>query len=111
MECGWEVAGPPAPGDRANWPVPTSPAPESPAERWTMLRRYLRRTPRGALAIILVVVAAGQAKAVMTLTAQGTAAGFQLTTFADQFPNTGGGGVGPVGISFTTSGGVMVSSY
>jgi hypothetical protein len=45
----------------------------------------------------------------MALTAAATTDGFSLTTFADQFPNNGA--VGPVGITFTSSGGVMVSSY
>jgi hypothetical protein len=45
----------------------------------------------------------------MTLTSGAAAAGFTLTTFADGFPNSGG--VGPVGIGFTSGGGVIVSSY
>jgi hypothetical protein len=47
----------------------------------------------------------------MTLTAAGAAAGFTLSTFADGFPNSGAGGIGPMGITFTNGGGVMVGDY
>jgi hypothetical protein len=44
----------------------------------------------------------------LTLTAAGTAAGFKLTPFAFNFPIAADTG-GPLGMAFTTSGGVMVS--
>jgi hypothetical protein len=62
----------------------------------------------GAVGLALLA-ASGTARAAMSLTAAGTNAGFSLSTFADQFPNNGA--VGPVGITFTSTGGVMVSSY
>src|SRR5436309_925804 len=44
----------------------------------------------------------------LTLTAAGLAAGFGLTTFATGFPEQSGG-VGPWGVVFPASGGVLVS--
>jgi len=52
---------------------------------------------------------AGSAQAAAILTAQGTADGFTLSTFADGFPSTGG--IGPLGIGFTSTSGVMVADY
>lgn len=48
----------------------------------------------------------GPARADMTLTAAAIADGFTLTTFATNFPNNG---LGPLGIAFPNSGGVLVS--
>ena len=50
-----------------------------------------------------------QAKAQLTLTAGAVTAGFGLTTFATGFPTDGA--VGPLGITFTASGGVLVADY
>jgi hypothetical protein len=43
----------------------------------------------------------------LTLTPAGIAQGLSLSTFASNFPNSGG--IGPVGIAFPTSGGVLVT--
>jgi sugar lactone lactonase YvrE len=45
----------------------------------------------------------------MALTAAGSAAGFSLSTFASGFPTIAG--IGPLGITFTDTGGVMVSDF
>jgi len=62
------------------------------------------------LLFLLATGLSGTVHADMTLTAAGVAAGFTLTTFATNFPNTGAGGTGPVGIAFPGSG-VMVSDW
>jgi hypothetical protein len=64
-----------------------------------------------AAAVGLFVLVAGTelARATPMLTADGTALGFSLSQFADQFPTFGG--VGPTGIAFPNTGGVMVSDY
>jgi hypothetical protein len=49
------------------------------------------------------------ANAALTLTAIANSAGYSLATFSDGFPNSGS--VGPVGIGFPSTGGVLVSSY
>jgi hypothetical protein len=52
------------------------------------------------------------AEGALTLTAAGTSQGFSLTTFATGFPNSpasGNGNAGPLGIAFTSSGGVLVA--
>jgi hypothetical protein len=72
------------------------------------MKRWLGRGLAGVAAVALLA-AGGQARAGMALTAAGIAEGFTLSTFVDQIPNNGA--VGPVGISFTNSGGVIVSSY
>ena len=59
------------------------------------------------LALCLPAPSVVTTKAAMVLTAAGTAQGFSLSTFADGFPSSGG--VGPVGIAFPTTGGVLVS--
>ena len=46
----------------------------------------------------------------MTLTPAGVSAGFSLTTFATGFPSVAGQ-IGPLGMAFTSSGGVMVADY
>jgi len=53
---------------------------------------------------------AGGAQAVPTLTAQASLAGFTLSQFADNFPTTGFC-CGPLGIAFVDGGKVMVSDY
>ena len=45
----------------------------------------------------------------LTLTAAGQAAGFSLSTFATGFPSSGG--IGPLGVVFPTTGGVLVGDY
>ena len=62
------------------------------------------------LLFLLATGLSGTVHADMTLTAAGVAAGFTLTTFATNFPNTGAGGTGPVGIAFPGNG-VMVSDW
>ena len=62
------------------------------------------------LLFLLATGLSGTVHADMTLTAAGVAAGFTLTTFATNFPDTGAGGTGPVGIAFPGSG-VMVSDW
>ena len=59
---------------------------------------------------LLALMPIGDARAAAVLTAAGNAE-FTLSTFADQFPTTPccGSFVGPLGIAFPTSGGVMVS--
>ena len=51
----------------------------------------------------------GGAQAQLSLTQAGIDAGFSLTTFADNFPSTST--VGPLGIGFTSTGGVIVGDY
>jgi len=64
------------------------------------------------LVLLLAVLAFNvvPAQADMALTAAGTADGLTLTTFASGFPTTGFC-CGPLGITFPTSGGVMVADY
>jgi hypothetical protein len=62
------------------------------------------------LLFLLATGLSGTVHADMTLTAAGVNAGFTLTTFATNFPSTGAGGTGPVGIAFPGSG-VMVSDW
>lgn len=60
---------------------------------------------------LLALIPTGDARAAAVLTAAG-AAEFSLSTFADQFPSINCCGfVGPLGIVFPNSGGVMVSDY
>jgi hypothetical protein len=60
-------------------------------------------------ALFLLLVASMPARAGMMLTGAGIGQGFTLTTFADGFPNMGG--IGPEGIGFNNTGGVIFSSY
>jgi hypothetical protein len=62
--------------------------------------RYL-----GVLAFL--IYGASQANAALTLTAAGTAQGFNLSTFATGFPNASG--LGPLGIAFPAAGGVLIA--
>lgn len=61
-----------------------------------------------ALSLTGILLFAGRADAQLTLTAAGTSAGFTLTTFADNFPNSSS--VGPLGIAFS-GGHVIVTDY
>ncbi len=47
----------------------------------------------------------------LTLTALGVSDGFTMTTFALNIPNTGPGGIGPLGVAFPSSGGVLVADF
>jgi hypothetical protein len=55
----------------------------------------------------LLLAAAGAAQAQLIITAAGTAQGLSLSTFATGFPNPAS--VGPLGVAFPKSGGVLVS--
>jgi hypothetical protein len=75
------------------------------------MTRMFRSTPT-LLAIALAVGCASlnsPAKAQLSLTAAGTSAGFTLSTFATGFPNAAS--IGPLGIAFPTTGGVMVTDF
>jgi hypothetical protein len=61
----------------------------------------------GVLVLFLFAWSAGSARASLVLTAAGTSQGFTLTTFASNFPTSQG--LGPLGIGFPTTGGVLVS--
>ncbi len=74
-----------------------------------MLKKLKRLIVAGIFGLATVIATTGTSNGSMMLTAAGTGAGFTLTTFADRFPNNGV--VGPVGIAFTPTGGVMISSY
>src|SRR4051812_746065 len=75
-----------------------------------MVRCCKRTSACAALALLLV--ASTSARGAMILTAAGTSKGFVLTTFADQFPNSGQvGGTGPIGLAINSAGQVMVTSY
>jgi hypothetical protein len=73
------------------------------------MRRIHKKDVVLAVFVTLAMVAV-PAHASMVLTAEGTAQGFTLTTFADSFPTTSTC-CGPLGIAFPTSGGVLVSDY
>jgi hypothetical protein len=68
---------------------------------------------RGGLTIALagaVSLLCGQSlRAALTLTPAGVAQGLSLSTFASGFPSSGS--VGPLGIGFTSTGGVIVSDF
>lgn len=80
-----------------------------------------KSAPRGAAAALALTLAGvalsgSRAQADLTLTPAAIAAGYGLTTFATDFPNVSSGvpnvsNVGPLGIAFTNSGGVLVSDY
>ncbi len=61
------------------------------------------------LGLAMLLGGAGAAHAGLTLTPAGTALGFSLTPFATGFPNNGS--VGPLGIAFPSTGGVLVTDY
>jgi hypothetical protein len=81
-----------------------------------MLRAHL--TSRSSLALpfalLAVLVLGARARADLMLTQAGINEGFTLTTFATGFPDTqtqDNGLIGPLGIGFTPTGGVLVSNY
>jgi sugar lactone lactonase YvrE len=77
-----------------------------------MARNARRRTfslSVGLAAAALALAVGGPVRAQLTLTAAGVAQGLSLSTFATGFPSDGG--VGPLGIAFPTTGGVLVSDY
>lgn len=69
------------------------------------------RSPAAVACAAALLLAAGGARAAMTLTADGTGAGYSLSTFASGFPTYNFGGsptLGPIGIGFPSTGGVLV---
>ncbi len=60
-----------------------------------------------AAAVVLCGLPAGRARADLVLTAAGQSEGFQLSTFATDFPSYNN--IGPLGISFPAGDGVLVS--
>ncbi len=58
-----------------------------------------------------LIAPATPAWAGLTLTPAATTAGFQLTTFASGFPNSGTNGIGPLGVAFTNAGNILVGEY
>ena len=68
--------------------------------------------PRHIRAFVIMISALSVGQPIfagMVLTATGQAQGFSLTTFATGFSSVGG--VGPIGVAFTPSGGVLVTEY
>ena len=63
----------------------------------------------GLATVVALAALSGSANAGAILTAAGIGGGFTLSTFVDQIPN--GGGVGPVGITNTSGGNIMVTGY
>lgn len=61
--------------------------------------------------MVLSAALSGNAFAAATLTSAALAQGFTLSTFVDQIPNSGGGGVGPTGIANISGNQVMISDY
>ncbi len=59
--------------------------------------------------VALNVASAGQARAGLMLTPDAVSAGFKLSTFATDFPTAFN--IGPLGIAFPNSGGVLVTDY
>ena len=59
--------------------------------------------------LLMLAICLPTAWAQMRLSSPATQAGYRLTTFADNFPQASG--IGPVGIAFPDSGGVLVSDY
>ena len=70
-----------------------------------MIRRNLARIL--ALSLSMSALAARESGAGLTLTTAASREGFGLTVFASNFPSSGN--VGPLGVAFTSSGGVLVS--
>jgi hypothetical protein len=73
------------------------------------MKRLLTRTLLGLAGLACLLGMGSTAKADMVLTKAAQDAGFSLSTFVDQIPNNGA--VGPVGIAFPASGGVLFTSY
>ncbi|CAN5871212.1 hypothetical protein BH11PLA1_BH11PLA1_15550 [soil metagenome] len=74
-----------------------------------MSSNFSVRCAPAVLAGIVALGCAPAAKAVLTLTPDGLARGFQLTTFASGFPSSGG--VGPLAIDYQADHSILVSSY
>jgi hypothetical protein len=68
-----------------------------------------------AVLVACLCVAAPSARAVLSVTPAGAAKNVNLTTFASGFPTSPSGNntglIGPIGIAFPASGGVLVSDY
>jgi hypothetical protein len=73
----------------------------------TMGTKLTRAIAAAGLAAMLCVSARSGAQ--LSLTAAGTTAGFTLSTFASGLPNSGG--IGPIGVTITSSGTVLASDY
>ena len=74
-----------------------------------MLKKVHRCIIASVAGMAAIIATSGISYADLTLDPAASAAGFTLTTFADQIPTNGA--VGPVGISFTPTGGVIIASY
>src|SRR5271166_2317656 len=61
------------------------------------------------LAALILFIGVGQVKASMLLTTTAISEGFTLSTFATGFPDSPG--IGPIGIAFPSTGGVLVGDY
>jgi hypothetical protein len=73
------------------------------------MRGVSRRVTYGTLVGLFVCAWCAPARCGgLTLTSAGNAQGLSLTTFASNFPNSGG--IGPIGIAFPTTGGVLVTN-
>jgi hypothetical protein len=73
------------------------------------MRSWRTRVFGGLTALALLAPSAGEARADLTLTQAGLDRGLTLTTFATGFPSSSG--IGPLGIAFPASGGVLVSDW
>lgn len=72
------------------------------------IRSSSRLSPANLAAFAVIALSATGAMAQMTLTQAGIDRGFQLTTFASNFPTVSG--IGPRGVHFEADGRVLVSS-
>lgn len=73
--------------------------------------KFLTKTcVQWAVSAAFTLTLAATAQAGMVLTPAAVTLGFTLSTYADGFPTTGFGGVGPISVAFTSAG-VLVSSY
>jgi hypothetical protein len=82
----------------------------------SLLRSSIRRKVLAVLStVVLAAMSATPAQATLSVTPAGAAFGVNLSTFATGFPTAQSGNntgtVGPVGIAFPSSGGVLVSDY
>ncbi len=77
------------------------------------LKNPVRSLLFAATAISAVVAAGGAARADLALTAAGVDAGFSLATSSSGYKDSNGNGtgVGPLGVGFTSGGGMVVSYY
>jgi hypothetical protein len=71
-----------------------------------MGNRMKKQGQAAAIAAIAIFARQEFARSALTLTAAANASGYTLTTFASGFPNESN--IGPLGIAFTSNGGVMV---